>query len=77
MVSFYAKNKLPSSLILGERLDGFTYQVWPSQLVCGHCIVQFDVQVLVHTLQRAAYAHFILEFDSDFGFHERLEKAAQ
>jgi hypothetical protein len=43
-----------------------TYQVWPPHLVHGLGIVQFDVQVLVHALQRAADLHFVLEFDRDF-----------
>jgi hypothetical protein len=51
--------------------------MWPPQLVCCLCIVQFDVQVLVHALQRPAYAHLVLEFDGDFGVYERLEKAVR
>ena len=43
-----------------------TYQVWPPLHVHGLGVVQLDVQVLVHALQRAADLHFVLEFDCDF-----------
>ena len=56
-------------------VDDVTYQMWPPQFVCSLRIVQLDVQVLVHTLQRPPYADFILEFDSNFGVYERFEKA--
>jgi len=49
--------------------------MWPPQLVCCFGVVQLDVQVLVHALQRPADAHLILEFDGDFRVHERLEEA--
>lgn len=35
---------------VGEESCTQTYQVWPSQLVYGLGIVQFDVEILVHTL---------------------------
>ena len=52
-----------------------TYQVWPPLHVHGLGVVQLDVQVLVHALQRAADLHFVLEFDRDFVLDERLEEA--
>ena len=47
----------------------------PFQLIHRLCIVQLDVQVLVHTLQRAADLDFVFEFDSDFVLDERFEEA--
>ena len=52
-----------------------TYQMRPPHLI--HClsIVQFDVQILIHALQRPAYLYFVLEFDGDFVLDERFEEA--
>jgi hypothetical protein len=48
--------------------------VWPPHLVHGLSVVQLDVQVLVHALQRAADLHFVLEFDRDFVLDQRFEE---
>ena len=51
-----------------------TYQVRPPHLVHRLGVVQLDVQVLVHALQRAADLHFVLEFDCDFVLDQRFEE---
>ena len=56
---------------------GLAYQMWPPQLVCCLGVVQLDVQVLIHALQRPPYAHLILEFDGNFGVDKRLEEATR
>jgi len=48
--------------------------VWPPHLVDRLGVVQLDVQVLVHALQRAADPHFVLEFDCDFVLDQRFEE---
>jgi hypothetical protein len=48
--------------------------VRPPQLIRRLSIIQLDIQVLIHALQRAADADFVLEFDSDFMLYERLEE---
>ena len=52
-----------------------TYQMRPPQLIHRFCIVQLDVQVLVHALECAADLDFVLEFDGDFVLDERFEEA--
>jgi hypothetical protein len=47
----------------------------PPQLIYRLCIVQLDVQVLVHALECAADLDFVLEFDGDFVLDERFEEA--
>jgi hypothetical protein len=46
----------------------------PPHLIHRLRIIQLNIQILVHTLERAADLHFVLEFDSDFVFDERFEK---
>jgi hypothetical protein len=48
--------------------------MWPPQLIRRLSIIQLDIQVLIHALQRAADADFVLEFDGDFVLYERLEE---
>jgi hypothetical protein len=38
-------------------------------------VVQLDVEVLVHALQRAAHGDVILELDGDLVVHQSLEEA--
>jgi hypothetical protein len=47
----------------------------PSQLIHRLCIVQLDVQVLIHALECAADLDFVLEFDGNFVLDERFEEA--
>jgi hypothetical protein len=47
----------------------------PPQLIHRLCIVQLDIQILVHTLERAADLDFVLEFDGDFVLDECFEEA--
>jgi hypothetical protein len=54
-----------------------TYQVRPPQLVHGLGVVQLNVQVLVHALERAADLDLVLEFHRDFMLDERLEEATR
>jgi hypothetical protein len=49
-------------------------QMRPPDLIHRLCVVQLDVQVLVHALQCATDLDFILEFDSDLVLDERLEE---
>ena len=39
-------------------------------------VVQLDVEVLVHALQRAAHRDVVLELDGDLMVHQCLEEAA-
>ena len=39
-------------------------------------VVQLDVEVLVHALQRAAHRDIVLELDGDLMVHQCLEEAA-
>ncbi len=50
------------------------YQMWPPHLVDGLGIIQLDVQVLIHALQRPADLDLVLEFDGDFVRDERFEE---
>lgn len=54
-----------------------TYQVRPPDLVHCLCVVELDVQVLVHALQRPANLDFVLEFDGDLVLDERLEETGE
>jgi hypothetical protein len=38
-------------------------------------VIQLDVEVLVHALQRAAHGDIILELDGDLVVHQSLEEA--
>jgi hypothetical protein len=38
----------------------------PSHLIHRLSIIQLDVQILVHALERPADLDFVLEFDGDF-----------
>lgn len=71
-------NSLPPRPVLvpTERVQDLarTYQMRPPQLVYGLCVIQFDIQVLIHALQRAAYAHLVLELDGDFVVDEGFEE---
>lgn len=58
-----------------ESRDARTYQMRPPQLIHRLCIVQLDVQVLVHALECSADLDFVLEFDGDFVLDERFEEA--
>jgi hypothetical protein len=51
-----------------------TYQMRPPHLIHRLCIIQLDVQVLVHALERSADLHFVFEFDGDFVLDERFEE---
>lgn len=46
----------------------------PPQLIRRLSIIQLDIQILIHALQRAADADFVLEFDGNFVLYERLEE---
>lgn len=50
-------------------------QMRPPDLIHRLCVVQLDVQVLVHALECAADLDFVLEFDGDFVLDERFEEA--
>ena len=52
-----------------------TYQMRPPQLIHRLCIIQLNVQVLIHALECAADLDFVLEFDGDFVLDERFEEA--
>jgi hypothetical protein len=49
--------------------------VRPPQLIHSLGVVQLNVQVLVHALERAANLDFVFEFDGDFMLDERFEEA--
>jgi hypothetical protein len=51
--------------------------MWPPHLICCLRIVQLDVQILIHTLQRAPDAHLILQLDGNLVVHQRLEEAEE
>lgn len=54
-----------------------TYQMWVFDFL-HHCdIIQLDVQVLIHALQRAADRDIILELDGDFVVDQRFEEAEE
>lgn len=54
-----------------------THQVRVLHLLHNRDIVQLDVEVLVHALQRAAHRDVILELDGDLVVHQRLEETVQ
>jgi hypothetical protein len=47
----------------------------PPHLIYRLRIIQLDIQVLVHALQRPSYLHFVLEFNGNFVLDERFEEA--
>jgi hypothetical protein len=47
----------------------------PPHLIHRLRVIQLDVQVLIHALERAADLHFVLEFDGDFVLDEGFEEA--
>jgi hypothetical protein len=51
--------------------------VRPPHLIRSLGIVQLDVQVLIHALQCAADADFVLEFDGNLVVDERFEEAEE
>lgn len=53
-----------------------THQMWVLHLFDYRNIVQLDVEVLVHALQRAAHRDVVLELDGDLMVHQCLEEAA-
>ena len=52
-----------------------TYHMRIFDVLHDRDVVQLDIQILIHTLQRSAYRNVILEFDCDFMVDEGLEKA--
>jgi hypothetical protein len=46
----------------------------PPQLIHRLRIIQLNIQILIHALQRPAYLHLILELDRDFVLDERFEE---
>jgi len=50
--------------------------MWVFQLFHHRDIIQLDVEVLVHALQRAANRDIVLELDGDLMVHKCLEEAA-
>ena len=54
-----------------------TYQMRPSHLIRRLRIVQFDIQILVHALQRAPNAHLILQLDGNLVVHQRFKEAEE
>ena len=53
-----------------------SYQVGVLHLLDHRDVVQLDVEVLVHALQRAAHGDVVLELDGDLMVHQCLEEAA-
>jgi hypothetical protein len=51
-----------------------TYQMRPSHLIHGLCVIELNVQVLVDGLEGAADLDFVFEFDGDFLLDERFEE---
>lgn len=51
-----------------------TYQMRPSHLIHCLCVVQLDVEVLIHALQCPTDLDLILEFDGDFVLDECFEE---
>jgi hypothetical protein len=39
-------------------------------------IIQLDIEIWIHALERPANLHFVLKFDGDFVFDERFEETA-
>jgi hypothetical protein len=50
--------------------------MWVLHLFHDRNIVQLDIEVLVHALQRAAHRDVVLELDGDLMVHQCLEEAA-
>lgn len=46
----------------------------PPHLIHRLSIIQLDIEVLVHALERPADLHFVLELDGDFVLDERFEE---
>jgi hypothetical protein len=46
----------------------------PPHLIHRLRVIQLDVQVLIHALERPADLHFVLEFDGDFVLDEGFEE---
>jgi hypothetical protein len=69
-------HKLASLSLFTHRFigGGRAYQVRPPHLVDCLCVVEFDVEVLVYALERAADLDFVFEFDGDFVLDERFEE---
>jgi hypothetical protein len=57
--------------------DRTPYQMRPPHLIRRLSIIQFDIQVLIHTFQRPPYTDFVLQFDGDFVIDKRFEEATQ
>lgn len=53
-----------------------THQMWVLHLLHDRNVVQLDVEVLVHALQRAAHRDIVLELDRDLMVDQCLEEAA-
>ena len=60
-----------------KELSGKTHQMWVFDILQDSDVIQLDVQVLIHALQRAPYRDIILELDCDFMVDERLEEAGE
>ena len=67
-------SSIPSSC--DYRISYATHQVWVLHLFHHRNVVQLDVEVLVHALQRAAHRDVVLELDGDLMVHQCLEEAA-
>jgi hypothetical protein len=50
--------------------------MWVLHLFHHRNVVQLDVEVLVHALQRSAHGDVVLELDGDLMVHQCLEEAA-
>ena len=51
--------------------------MWILELVHHRDIVQLDIQVLIHALQRSADGDVIFQFDGDFVVDESFEEAEE
>jgi len=49
----------------------------PPHLIHRLGVIQLDVQILVHALERPADLDLVLEFDGDFVLDERFEETAR
>jgi hypothetical protein len=51
-----------------------TYQMRVFYLLNNTNIIQLDIQILIHTLQRSSYLDVVLQLDCNFVIHKGFEE---
>eukprot|EP01025_Chloroclados_australasicus_P016226 TRINITY_DN18058_c0_g1_i1.p3 TRINITY_DN18058_c0_g1~~TRINITY_DN18058_c0_g1_i1.p3 ORF type:complete len:105 (-),score=2.78 TRINITY_DN18058_c0_g1_i1:217-531(-) len=60
-----------------EEAVAHRQHVWKLVFIYNLYIVQLDVEVLIHAMQRASYGEIVLQLDSDLLAYQCLEKGKE